>query len=157
MSANANSISLVYFDHTVNTLRAAMKRQYDRAVNRDLSQQKRQGLFRRNVTSVLRQTYQDALLELQPLVHAGAGLVTEGLAIQEGTDEVGIQVLNAFDGMIEELIYYALQKHRTSCALSNFPQEHNPSKDTIADVIQEASRDWMAFKLQVDSMLASQG
>jgi monoamine oxidase len=128
----------------LSTLRAGIRRHYDRNVNRDLSRQQWQGLFRRNVTAVLRQLYQDALKELCRLV------TTVDL---ENSDISTTELLRGLEGVVEELIEYALQKHRTSCAMSNFPDEHNPDQAYLFEVIRETGRDWSDFKAQVDTML----
>ena len=149
IAENTTATDLAGFQSYVAGLRSGMQRQYDRGVNRDLSRQQSQNLFKRNVIEVLRQSYRQALTELQTL-RADAGGVQPAAA----SSDLGTQVLKSFDGFIEELIVYALQKHRTSCALSNFPDEHKPGQDYIAEVIEEASRDWSAFAVQVNNLLA---
>lgn len=129
----------------IERLRSELKRQYDRGVNRDLSRQNCQSLFRRNVIAVLAECYQDALKELQLLT----GAESESLANVSAQE-----VLPFFDGMVEELIQYALQKHRTSCALSNFPSEHGPSAEYLDEVIQASAADWSMFVSQVHVLMA---
>jgi hypothetical protein len=145
IAENVTATDLAGFDSCVASLRSGMKRQYDRSVNRDLSRQQSQGLFKRNVITVLRDSYQQALVELRQ----------SALETTAGGSGLGAQVVKSFDGFIEELIVYALQKHRTSCALSNFPDEHKPGQDYIAEVIEEASSDWSAFVAQVNALLAT--
>lgn len=149
MSENCTAINLASFEQYVNSLLPGIKRQYDRGVNRDLSQQQWQDLFKRNVTGVLKQAYHDALAQLQqfPLTREGA---------QGGGADTSVsnQVLKPYSHLIDELIQYAVQKHRSSCALSNFPAEHNPSQDYIAEVVQEVSRDWAVFASQVAKLLS---
>ena len=65
---NENTIKLADFRNAIDELKAGMKREYDRGVNRDLSQQRNQDVFRRNVTTVLRENYQQALARLQQLM-----------------------------------------------------------------------------------------
>ena len=150
ISAETNTTSLDRFSEYVTGLRTAMKRQYDRSVNKDLSQQKSQGLFKRNVTAVLKQVYQGALQELGQLSLAG-----DELGSREGDAKLADLVFKPFDGIVEELIEYALQKHRTSCAMSNFPDEHNPSQEYIFEVIKQTGRDWSAFVAQLNTLLPS--
>jgi hypothetical protein len=149
---NINKINLARFQIEVTDLQSGMRREYDRSVNRDLSQQQYQYVFRRNVTMVLRDIYQQVLSSLEQLL-----LETDSADNQKiNRDmELSSKLLQSFDGVIEELIIYALQKHRSSCALSNFPDEHNPSEEYLSEVIEETSRDWSAFTMQINSMLAS--
>ena len=115
VAENSTTTSLASFEQYVTELRRTMKRQYDRNVNKDLSQQKWQGLFKRNITLLLKQAYEDSLRQLQN--------------ITIDSENSYVQALKPFEGIIEELMQYAVQKHRTSCALSNFPDEHiHPSR-----------------------------
>lgn len=141
-----NAISLDCFSKVVAELKTGLSREYDRGVNRDLSQQRHQQVFKRNITKVLQAIYRQALTELQRLTFEDENQGDEKIREQE----LGPELLRCFDGVIEEIILYALHKHRSSCALSNFPDEHNPSPDYIAQVIEETSRDWAAFVRQVN-------
>ena len=138
---NSHSVSL--FSEHVFQLKSEIKKQYDRNIVRDLSQQNNEYLFKRNVIAVLQQAYQSSLHRLQQL----------NFAME---DELSMYLLNSFDGFIDEVIQYALQKHRSSCALSNFPAEHNPPRDYIAEVIQETFTDWKWFMQQVDELIEHQ-
>lgn len=129
------SDSMTAFYDYVSGLKKTMKRQYDRNVNRDLSQQRPQELLLRNVREVLNQVYQQALQRADQ----------NGIAISDG--------LQAFDGIRDELLEYAVQKHRTSCAISNFPDEHKPGADYIAETMTAAGHDWQMF---VQSVTAAQ-
>ena len=143
-----NTASLADFEQYVTGLKQVVKRQYDRSVNKDLSQQNWQNLFKRNVTSVLKQTYKDALTQLQSMYFA-----PEGVEIENRFSKLAVQALKPFAGFVDELMQYALQKHRTSCALSNFPDEHRPSEEYIAEVLRETAKDWQDFTLQVNAMV----
>jgi hypothetical protein len=149
MTENTTAINLAGFEHYASSLLPGIKRQYDRGVNRDLSQQHSQDLFKRNVTGVLKQAYHEALTQLQQIAFERE----ESQGVEVGTS-LTKRVLKPFSHLIDELIQYAVQKHRTSCALSNFPAEHNPSQDYIAEVIQEVSRDWAAFVSQVTKLIS---
>lgn len=139
--------NLAGFDQYVAQLKLAMKRQYDRGVNKDLSQQNRQSVLKRNVTLVLKQAYNDALTQLQSQSIAADGVEVEN-ALSTNTDHP----LTPLHGFIDELMQYALHKHRTSCALSNFPDEHKPSQEYIVEVLQAAEQDWQAFTQQVHAL-----
>ncbi len=149
-SENANTASLTRFEQYVSELRSLAKRKYDRGVNKDLSHQNWQNLFKRNVTSVLKHTYEDSLAQLQQL-----SFVHEEVKTEKGFSKITVQALKPFDGFVEELLQYALQKHRTSCALSNFPDEHKPSDQYIAEVVQETAKDWQSFALHVNSIVTA--
>ena len=146
-----NATSLDGFNQYVMELKQNIKRQYDRCINKDLARQNWQDLFKRNVTSVLKQTYEDSLTRLQQF-----SFELEGVETEKGFSKLTVQALNPFDGFVEEFMQYTLQKHRTSCALSNFPDEHNPNEDYVAEVIQETNKDWQAFALRVNDIFVPQ-
>jgi hypothetical protein len=143
MSENTNAASLASFDAFVSEMKRGIKRQYDRSVNKDLSQQNWQGLFQRNVTGVLQQCYADALKKLRQL------------PFQSGGTELATQALQPFDGFMDELLAYSLQKHRTTCAISNFPDEHNPSDAYLSEVLAQTRKDWDAFSAEVSTCLSA--
>lgn len=120
--------------------RKLTKREYDRQVNRDLSRQNSDGLLKRNLVDVLQRGYNAALEKLAQL-EAEHGKV-------DSADRTH-SVLQPLEGAAEELIEYAVQKHRTSCALSNFPTEHRPSAAYIAEVLQAVGMQWDEFKLKL--------
>jgi len=148
MSVSVTAMNLADFEHYTNGLLPGIKRQYDRGVNRDLSQQQWQDLFKRNVTTVLKQVYQDALVQLQQVTFED-----ESLAGKETDDSLHQRILKPFSVLIDELIQYAVNKHRSSCALSNFPEEHNPAPAYITQVLEEVDRDWAQFVSQVAALL----
>jgi monoamine oxidase len=46
---------------------------------------------------------------------------------------------------------FVVNKHRTSCALSNFPGEHKPDKTYINEVMREIAGLWQNFALDVNT------
>ena len=137
-----NATSLDGFNQYVMELKQNIKRQYDRCINKDLARQNWQDLFKRNVTSVLKQAYEDSLIRLQQF-----SFELEGVETEKGFSKLTVQALNPFDGFVEEFMQYTLQKHRTSCALSNFPDEHKPSDDYINEVKRQIAEYWRDFAL----------
>lgn len=150
VSGDNNATSLAGFSQYVSELKQTVKRQYDRNINKDLSRQNWQGLLRRNVIIILQQVYEDSLVQLQTVYFN-----PEKMEVENGISQFAIQALKPFDGFIDGVIQYALQKHRTSCALSNFPEEHNPSEDYIVEVFQQAVKDWQAFASKVNTLVAA--
>jgi hypothetical protein len=88
---------------------AIANRTYIRALNKDLALQNHQGMFLRNVVD----THQQLLHNVEPL--------------QLSLDRL-LQLSELF-------IQQALQHNRTSCAISNFPEEHQPPEQAIIEAI----------------------
>lgn len=135
----------------VASLKSSMKLRYDRAINKDLARQNWQDLFGRNVSGVSKQLYSDALTHLRQSI-----VYPETTAVKVDGSSVKKDILKAFDGLFDELIQYALQKHRTSCAISNFPSEHKPAEEYIAEVVLENAKQWNSFTEQVKHILSKQ-
>jgi len=150
MLENIYATSLANFEHYVNELRPVIRRQYDHCVNNDLSQQNWQNLLKRNTVEVLKQVYDHSLTQMQQLSPDLIKTRKVKKACQTSGQD---NILKYFDGFMEEFIQYAIQKHRSSCALSNFPQEHNPSREYIADVLLEANHEWEHFVFQTRSII----
>ena len=148
VSEESDNTRLESFTQYVAEIKQGMKRQYDRNTNIDLSCQNWQGLFKRNVISVLQQAYNDSLIKLR-----AASLSPEKAESQHQFSSLAILALKPFEGIVDDMMQYALQKHRTSCALSNFPDEHRPSAEYIAEVTQETDQDWRAFVSEVNRLL----
>lgn len=145
MSESTNTAGPVETQGFVRTQITQAKRQYDRQVNMDLSRQNSQQLFKRNMEAVLKQAFKDAEAELQKQQSGTAGI-----------DESWLQEwLQAYEGLIDELMEYALTKHRSSCAMSNFPEEHNPSREYINEVLGQISRDWSEFVSRTKQLLSA--
>lgn len=145
MSTHSNAVDCNKY---MQDLLPGIKRQYDRSINRDLSQQNSQGLFKRNVVTLLQQTYTDTWKHFQPLLSSSRESASE-----KTTSLLATNVLDAFSGLADEVVEYALQRHRTSCALSNFPDEHAPDPIYVASVYKEIDHEWQAFVDKINATL----
>ncbi|MCQ8117289.1 amine oxidase [Methylomonas rosea] len=141
-----NAHSIGEFSRFITAQKAHMKKQYDQLLAHDLSHQQWDGCFQRNILIVLEKTYQDALTQLKtlPFDHAG-GTVNQGLA------DITKSVLAVFDGFIDEFLLIVVDKHRTSCALSNFPDEHKPDQVYLSAVRSDIALLWRNFALDLNA------
>lgn len=106
-----------------------MKREYVRAINRDLSQHLYAGTLARNSVAIVK----ELIDELNSAMLSGE---LEFNKAQNCLNELDKTALITF---INEFTQAALQHNRTSCALSNFGLEHSPDQvylDEIAAGIQ---------------------
>ncbi|MCG8312465.1 MAG: hypothetical protein MI976_04555 [Pseudomonadales bacterium] len=94
-----------------------MKREYIRALNKDLARQQTEGLFARNVIVIQEKFLSEVRIEL------------------EGANSKGEALDSMLTGFVDAFIQSALAHNRTSCAISNFPEEHTPAKDVINEAI----------------------
>lgn len=141
-----NSNCIGEFGRFINDQKANMKKQYDQLLAHDLSHQQWDGCFHRNVLIVLEKTYEDALAQLKtlPFDHAGS-------TVNQGLVDLTKSVLTVFDGFIDEFLLIVVDKHRTSCALSNFPDEHKPDQVYLSAVRSDIALLWRNFALDINA------
>ncbi|TRW90800.1 amine oxidase [Candidatus Methylobacter oryzae] len=140
-----NTDSIVQFRRYVDGLKPALKTQYQQLLAQDLSKQQWDGCFQRNVLAVLELAYGQALKHLQTLPFD-----SEELQVNQGLSELTKPALAAFDGFIDDFLMFAVDKHCTSCALSNFPNEHKPDRTYINGVKREIAGLWQNFAVNVN-------
>jgi monoamine oxidase len=71
--------------------------------------------------------------------------------VNRGLSDLSKEALTAFDGFVDEFLLFVVDKHRTSCALSNFPGEHKPDKTYVNEVMREIAVLWQNFALNVNT------
>ncbi len=141
-----NAASIGEFSRFISEQKPGMKKQYDHLLAHDLSHQQWDGCFQRNVLIVLEKTYQDALTHLKtlPFDHSAS-------TVNQGLSDLAKAVLAKFDGFIDEFLLLVVDKHRTSCALSNFPDEHKPDQVYLSAVRSDIALLWRNFALDVNA------
>jgi hypothetical protein len=140
-----NKASLEKFAHYVTISKSMMRNQYQQRLADELSRQQWNGCFQRNVLFVLEQAYDRALAQLIEL-----DFDSSHSPVNSGFSELTAQVLAVFDGYVDEFLLFVVNKHRTSCALSNFPEEHKPDKAYLNAVKQEIAGLWQNFALNAN-------
>ncbi len=141
-----NADCIARFVQYITEQKPLLKKQYEQLLAQDLSRQQWDGCFQRNVLAVLKQGYDDALVYIKMLpFDSSASLVNRGLS------DLTKRLLAAFDGFIDEFLVFVVDKHRTSCALSNFPDEHKPDKTYVNEVRHDIAVLWQSFALDVNA------
>lgn len=148
MQTSENQVSLRQFNEHVAGLRAGAGRQYDRQINRDLARQQWQDLMLRNAVATVRQVYGEALRKLHTL-----SFERDEVPVSKALSVLTTQALQAFDGFADDFLRTIVEKHRTSCALSNFPDEHKPDRVYLTEVQQAVAAEWREFALQVNGYM----
>ena len=141
-----NIDSLGQFHRYIAEQKPLLKKHYERLLAGDLSRQQWDGCFQRNVVAVLEQAYQEALARLSALPFDSAAA-----SVERGLSELTKQALAAFDGYVDEFLLFVVDRHRTSCALSNFPDEHKPDNTYVNEVRREIAARWQDFALDVNA------
>lgn len=143
-----NGACLARFHAWVAQERGSALDRYRRHLNRDLAAQQKQQLTQRAVLAAVEQVYSEALAQLD-----GLPLDTSQAPVERGRCSLTPEVLDNFKGFSKELLDQVLDFNRTSCALSNFPQEHQPERDYLEATARDLAAAWVEFALGVNRIL----
>ena len=152
MAASANDTCLGQFSAWVAAQRATPLDRYRHHLHQYLASQHRDQLTQRALLATVEQLYSEALDVLDALPFD-----TSGVAVQNGRSDLTPAVLEPFDGFIKTLTDEAVQFNRGSCALSNFPAEHDPAKDYVEAIARDLAAAWREFALSANGVLVAKG
>ncbi|MDD1620409.1 MAG: amine oxidase [Methylococcaceae bacterium] len=143
---SGNSDGITQFHRYIEEQKPLLKKQYETLLAHDLSRQQWDGCFQRNVLLVLEQAYNEALTRLRTLPFD-----TAASPVNSGLSDLTRKTLAAFNGFVDDFLLFVVDRHRTSCALSNFPDEHKPDKSYVNEVMREIAGLWQNFALDVNA------
>ncbi len=143
-----NQRSLERFGEWVASRQAPAFASYRQRLNYALSRGQREQLTQRAMLGAMEAVFTDALafLEELPFSH-------DGVAIERGRSDLTPKVQAAFEGFIQALLDAVIDFNRTSCALSNFPEEHRLAKDYISTTLRDIGAAWREFSLSANRLL----
>ncbi|MDJ0450128.1 FAD-dependent oxidoreductase [Methylocystis sp. JR02] len=146
--AERNARCLELFHEWVASRRAPAFAAYRQRLNFALSHGEREQLTQRAMLGAMEAIFADALsmIDELPFDHAG-------VAVERGRSDLTPKVQAAFDGFIQALLDAIIDFNRTSCALSNFPDEHKPAKDYVSATLRDIGAAWREFSLEANSRL----
>lgn len=147
-----NQAAVQVFAEWVAAKRAEAPDLYRQSVVRALSASRSEGMTQAVLAAVTDHVYQSALDHVASLQFDAAGLV-----VQQGRCVLTPHLLQPFSGFSETLIETAVQHNRTSCALSNFPDEHQPSADYLGHIRRDMLIAWRAFAQSINDLLIERG
>lgn len=147
-SCELNKQSLQTFTQFVEEMKKGMLRDYNRAINRELSRQQPQQLLQRITTQIMQQCFDQALAKLATLEFD-----SKNSDVNNGFSELSVNILDTFDGLLDQFLQNVIKHHRGSCALSNFPEEHNPSHEYVNQTIESVGQQWRNFALAVNAFV----
>lgn len=149
-AGDVNEQALQRFTGWMRQQREESLQRYRAQVHAALSRQQDGQLTQRALLGALESLYADALAELQRLPLAAAGL-----PVEQGRHALTPRVLDPFMGLADELLDEAVRFNRTSCALSNFPFEHQPDAQYLKAIRRDLAAAWQDFALRVNEQLRS--
>jgi monoamine oxidase len=142
----AGDASLVHFNAWVAARRADALDRYQRQLNQKLASQLKEQITQRAVLATMEQLYGEALAEIERLPF---DVTTAGDCF-----DLTPRVLAPFVGFNKALLDQVLVFNRSSCALSNFPEEHVVSPEYLETIARDLAAAWREFAVGVDTHLA---
>ena len=150
--ASDNDACVARFNEWVLALRAGALERYRRHLHRYLAAQSKEQLTQRAVLDTVEQVYSEALDRL-----GGLPFDTAAVGIRRGRCDLTPGVLESFDGFNMTLLEEVVRFNRDSCAISNFPDEHDPAKEYVAAISRDLAAAWREFAINVNHVLLGKG
>ncbi|CAN2532272.1 hypothetical+protein [Methylocapsa aurea] len=143
-----NEASMARFREWVNAKRAPTFASYRQRLNFGLSNGQREQITQRAMLGAMEAVLKEAIAVLEglPFDHSV-------VSVDKGRSDLTPLAQKAFDGFIQELLDGVIDYNRTSCALSNFPEEHKPSKDYLNVTLLDIAAAWKEFSLDANQIL----
>lgn len=149
--ADAAGDALGRFGAAVAARRAQAPSHYRQHLARLLSAQQAEQLTQRALLATVEQVYSETLAALDGLL-PGLGPDRAGPA-EAGRHALTPVLLAAFEGWNAQLLSNALAFNGTSCALSNFPDEHQPDAALQRAIALDLAAAWREFALELNARL----
>jgi monoamine oxidase len=149
-SRSLNAVSLVRFREWVATQGNAAFDSYRHRLNRGLVLQQRDQLTQRAALGAIEEVYSKALGFLDELL-----LDMKDVSVERGRSALMPDVQAPFRDVMQALLDDVTAFNATSCALSNFPDEHHLSKDYLQTILRDIAAAWQEFSLAANALLLS--
>ncbi|MEO8120493.1 MAG: FAD-dependent oxidoreductase [Rhodoferax sp.] len=138
------------FAASVLALRGRAPERYRLHLTRLLSSQQSELLTQRALLAAADQVYSETLARLDELLPA---LDATNAEVASGRHALTSTLLAPFEGWNKGLLDAALSFNGTSCALSNFPLEHQPDAETLRAITLDLAAAWREFALELNTRL----
>lgn len=149
-ASGTRTAALARFATSVQTLRGLAPQRYRQHLTRLLSSQQMELLTQRALLAAADQLYSESLARLDNLLPA---LDAADHEILNGRHALTTILLAPFEGWNKGLLDAALEHNATSCALSNFPTEHQPDAETLRAIKLDLAAAWREFALELNTRL----
>ncbi|OYZ94474.1 MAG: amine oxidase, partial [Rhizobiales bacterium 17-65-6] len=121
---------------------------YRRRLTHALATQQREQITQRAILAAAEATFAGALLKLGELP-----LDLTAAHVERGRSSLTPLVQQPFGAFMQALMDDVIAFNRTSCALSNFPDEHQLSKAYVQAILRDIAAAWQEFSLAANRLL----
>jgi monoamine oxidase len=147
-AASINAGSLARFRAWVAAQGDAAFDDYRHRLNRSLAVQQRDQLTQRAILESMEAIFDSALAVLDGLVFD-----MSAVTVERGRLSLIPDVQQPFGELMQSLMDDVIAFNRTSCALSNFPDEHRLSAEYTKVILRDIAAAWQEFSLSANRLL----
>lgn len=149
-AASINATSLARFSRWVAAQQEPAFDGYRHRLNRSLAAQQREQLTQRAILETMEEVFDKALAELD-----GLPFEISTVAVERGRSPLTPGVQQPFGSLMQSVLDDVTAFNRTSCALSNLPDEHHLSKEYLQVILRDIAAAWLEFSLSANRLLVA--
>ncbi|MCI4677107.1 FAD-dependent oxidoreductase [Rhodoblastus acidophilus] len=143
---NANDASLRRFTAWVERKAPGLLDDYRRRLNASLANQARDQLTQRAMLGSVEAFFAQALARVESLPFD-----VRGVAVEKGRSALTPLAQEPFGGVLKQFFDDVAAFNATSCALSNFPDEHRLAREYVQVIMRDVAAAWTEFSLALNT------
>ncbi|WKA28573.1 flavin monoamine oxidase family protein [Bradyrhizobium roseum] len=147
-AGSINAASLARFGAWVAAQGDAAFDDYRHRLHRSLAAQEREQLTQRAILESMEDVFDNALAVLGEL-EFDVDVVT----VERGRSSLTPAVQQPFGDVMKSVLDDVVAFNRSSCALSNFPDEHHLSREYLQAILRDIAAAWLEFSLAANRLL----
>src|SRR6266568_4706593 len=148
--ASINATSLARFSKWVADQQNVAFDGYRHLLNHNLAVQQREQLTQRALLESMEEVFDNALKMLD-----GLPFEISSTAVERGRSPLTPGVKQPFGILMQSVFDDVIAFNRTSCALSNFPEEHHLSREYRQVILRDIAAAWLEFSLAATRLLVA--
>ena len=149
-AASINATSLSQFSEWVADQQDVAFDGYRHRLNHNLAVQQREQLTQRALLESMEELFDKALKMLD-----GLPFEISSTAVERGRSPLTPGVQQPFGILMQSVFDDVIAFNRTSCALSNFPDEHRLSREYRQVILRDIAAAWLEFSLAANRLLVA--
>jgi monoamine oxidase len=149
---DVNAASLLRFASWVEAQGDVAFDDYRRRLNANLAAQTKEQLTQIAMLGAAEDVFAQALKKLETLPFD-----LSGVGVEQGRCALTPQAQKPFSDFLRQFYDDVVAFNRTSCALSNFPDEHHLAKNYEQAIFRDLAAAWTEFSLAANRLLLAKG
>ena len=148
--AQINAASLARFSKWVSDQQDVAFDRYRHRLNQNLAVQQREQLTQRALLESMEELFDNALKMLDELPFE-----ISSTAVERGRSPLTPGIQQPFGILMQSVFDDVIAFNRSSCALSNFPDEHHLSREYRQVILRDIAAAWLEFSLAANRLLVA--